>query len=332
MDIKFEYPEGATPIDDISGLKISWVKTQKNLNRVEGENIAKATYKYLMKNVSIPQLWFKVTELKKIHKEMFFDVWDWAGNFRTIQTNLGVKPYMINNLLNELCLDVLYWCEDRCELTFIEQAARIHYKLVSIHPFQNGNGRFARLVADRYLKAWKCQFPIWPIELQNDVNLREQYISSLKSADKGDYDALIHFMKTCGAKEPNLSEVLENAFYKKYFKNQRLISIIKAYFNQGYNINTDVNSRCYPLHIAIEQGLYEVVRLLILSEADIHFRDKSGYNSFEIAIIKNKFKIAKMLCDYGYPYKPGQLVSGKLLQYYNTFRKFDKQFFKTADY
>lgn len=327
MDIKFEYPEGATPIDDISGLKISWVKTQKDLNRVEGENIAKATYKYLMKNVSIPQLWFKVTELKKIHKEMFFDVWDWAGNFRTNQTNLGVKPYMIYNFLNELCLDVLYWGEDRCELTFIEQAARVHYKLVSIHPFQNGNGRFSRLVSDRYLKAWKCQFPIWPIELQNDGNLREQYISSLKSADKGDYDALIHFMKTCGAKEPNLSEILGHPFYRQHFKGNRLISLVKAYLNQGYDVNETVNNGHHPLQLAIKQGLEEIVKLLILSKADIHFRDKSGYNPFETAVIKNKLNIAKILCDHGYPHKPRQPVSGKLLSYYSTLYEFDKLFF-----
>ena len=35
MSIIFEYPEGATPINDISGLQLSWVNTQGQLNRVE---------------------------------------------------------------------------------------------------------------------------------------------------------------------------------------------------------------------------------------------------------------------------------------------------------
>ncbi|MFA6119313.1 MAG: hypothetical protein WC688_05300 [Parachlamydiales bacterium] len=29
--IKFEYPEGTTPIHDVSGLKLPWVKTQAKL-------------------------------------------------------------------------------------------------------------------------------------------------------------------------------------------------------------------------------------------------------------------------------------------------------------
>jgi len=200
IDIKFDSPDGATPIDDISGLKIFWVKTQEDLNRVEAENIAKATYQYLMKSVNKPKLWFHLAELKNIHKKMYFDVWDWAGIYITTQTLPGVKSYLINSLLVELCSDVLHWCCNTCELTFIEQAARIHHRLVFIHPFLNGNGRFARLIADRYLKAWKCEFPIWPIDIQNNGQLRKQYISSLKSADAGDYTELIYFMKTCGAK------------------------------------------------------------------------------------------------------------------------------------
>lgn len=31
--MKFSYPEGSTPLDDISGLKVKWVKTQDGLMR-----------------------------------------------------------------------------------------------------------------------------------------------------------------------------------------------------------------------------------------------------------------------------------------------------------
>jgi ankyrin repeat protein len=159
--------------------------------------------------------------------------------------------------------------------------------------------------------------------------LRKQYLLSLKSVDAtGDYGNLMHFMKKHGAKEPTLSEILGHSFYRQYFKGNRLTSIIKAYLNQRYDINKTVNNDHHPLHLAIKQGLEEIVKLFILSKADIHFRDKSGYNSFETAIIKNKLNIAKILCDHGYPHKPGQPVSGKLLPHYNTLYEFDKRFFK----
>ena len=141
MTIKFEYPQGATPINDVSGLKLSWVNTQGQLNRVEAENISYAIEKYLLKPVAMPVSWFNVLDLKKIHKAMFFQVWDWAGSFRNFQTIPGVKFYQIQNTLKDLCDDVLFWNSEGCEMTFIEQAARIHHRLVYIHPFANGNGR-----------------------------------------------------------------------------------------------------------------------------------------------------------------------------------------------
>jgi len=105
-----------------------------------------------------------------------------------------------------------------------------------------------------------------------------------------------------------------------------LIALIKAYLNQGYSVNETINNGHHPLQLAIKQGLEKVVKLLI-SSADIHFRDKSGYNAFEMAIIKNQLTIAKIIYDYGYPYKPRIPVSGKLLQYSKHLYDFDRRFF-----
>lgn len=192
--MKFTYPEGATPLDDISGLKPAWVKTQEDLNNIEAENISNAASKYLLRPVGPPQQWFNVLFLQKIHYDMFHDVWDWAGKFRMTQTCPGIKPYQIYGALAHLCDDVLYWCKGEGDLTTVEQAAKIHHQLVYIHPYPNGNGRFSRLVSDRYLKACKCPFPNWPVELNKDGQSRKQYVAALKSADIGDYEPLIHYM------------------------------------------------------------------------------------------------------------------------------------------
>ena len=201
--MKFSYAEGATPIDDISGLIPSWVKTQSDLNQVEAENIFNATGKYLMGPVGQPQHWFNISMLQKIHYEMFFDVWDWAGKFRTTQTIPGVNPHNIPEALRNLCDDVRFWCTESCDLTLIEQAARIHHRLVFVHPYPNGNGRFSRLISDRYLKAWNCSFPNWPTDLNHDGKCRKLYIEALKEADQGDYEPLILYMVEYGAKESN---------------------------------------------------------------------------------------------------------------------------------
>lgn len=130
MTIQFEYAEGATPIHDYSGLKLTWIQTQKDLNRAEAENIAAAQKKYLSKPVHSPLKWFEPTTLKKIHKEMYGNVWEWAGEYRKETTCIGIKPYMIPSHLAELCSEVKYWLTDPTELSFLEQAARIHHKMV----------------------------------------------------------------------------------------------------------------------------------------------------------------------------------------------------------
>jgi len=200
MKKKFNIADGATPLDDYSGLIPGWVQTQSDLNRVEAENIALAQKKYLKKKIADPAQWFNVKELKAIHQTMFGNVWAWAGNFRKSVTSIGIEPYLIPSTLGELCLDVAFWSERSTDLTILEQAARVHHRLVSIHPFENGNGRFSRLIADRYLIAYKRPFPNWPYLQDADKN-RNAYIQSLKAADNGNYDPLIQLMRDFGARD-----------------------------------------------------------------------------------------------------------------------------------
>ena len=199
---EFNTPNGATPLNDYSGLIPKWVQTQSDLNRVETENIAEAQKKYLHKKVDNPAHWFNVSYLKSIHQAMFCDVWTWAGCFRKSVTSIGIKPYLVLNQLSELCHEVSSWSHDVVDLTILEQAARVHHKLVYIHPFENGNGRFARLIADRYLVAYKCPYPHWPY-LQDEGEMRNAYIQSLQEADKGNYAPLIQLMRDWGASDKN---------------------------------------------------------------------------------------------------------------------------------
>lgn len=198
-----EFPDGATPLGDCSGLIPAWVHHLEDLNRVEAENIAQAQKKYLKKSVPDPKSWFHVEKLKTIHREMFGNVWKWAGNYRRSVTSIGIKPALIPSRLAEFCSEVVSWSgsEYQINLTFVERAARIHHQLVYIHPFKNGNGRFSRLVADRFLLAWKCPYPNWPTQLNQNGQARKEYILALKSADSGDYEPLVNFMKKLGASD-----------------------------------------------------------------------------------------------------------------------------------
>lgn len=259
----FNFPEGATPITDCSGLIPLWVQTMEELNRVEAENILDAQRKYLHNSSGDPKNWFHVKNLKAIHKEMFRNVWEWAGQYRKSITSIGVDPTQIPMQLTEFCFEVTSWSQYPTELTFTEMAARVHHRLVTIHPFENGNGRFSRLVADRFLLSWKCSHSSWPTELSRDGVIRKEYIQALKNADQGDYTSLVHFMKRYGANDPNLSTLLEANLYRPTLQEQRGIALVKALLRNGADPNEKNAAGHHVLHVAKRAGLQDVVNTLI---------------------------------------------------------------------
>jgi len=181
---------GATPIDDISDLIPSHITTRSELNEWETTNVLKATQKYLSER---KELIINIDWLKKIHKGMFDETWRWAGNFRQKNYNLGADWHDIPVQLKLLLDDLAFW-EKEDKIKIIDRSVRLHHRLVKIHPFTNGNGRHARLVADIYLFNHNQKLPTWPGEqLINEGDIREQYISALKAADKGNYQPLEKF-------------------------------------------------------------------------------------------------------------------------------------------
>ena len=191
--------KGATSVLDYSGLKLDWVKTISQLNLVEAENILKAYSKYFSRSLNNKNKWFTLAFLKKVHLEMFGNIWDWAGIFRKTFTNIGTKPHLITSEVALLCEDVKYWTEN-ASFNFLEQSIRIHHRLVKIHAFINGNGRHARFVADLFLHSKKGKLPQWPTDLEKEGKNRKAYIASLQEADKGSYNLLYDFILSCGGK------------------------------------------------------------------------------------------------------------------------------------
>ncbi|MYH56748.1 MAG: hypothetical protein F4145_01740 [Boseongicola sp. SB0675_bin_26] len=73
-----------------------------------------------------------------------------------------------------------------------------HHKLVWVHPFANGNGRWARIMADAYLaKIDPDLFLDWSGggTLTADSDHRARYIAVLRSADGLEFGPLVEFVK-----------------------------------------------------------------------------------------------------------------------------------------
>lgn len=189
-----DYPVGATPLDpnELGGLKHRHIKTQVELDEVEQANITSGL------------LWLSRTRRKDIlthgfaielHWRLFGEVWNWAGTFRTTGKNIGVDPAQIGVRLRAALDDALYWL-DRGTYAPIEAAVRLHHKVVFIHPFSNGNGRHARILADAMLEKLYGVDPIdWTAgtDLMKMNERRAAYILALQAADRHDLGPLLAF-------------------------------------------------------------------------------------------------------------------------------------------
>ena len=132
----------------------------------------------------------------QLHQEMFGDVWEWAGRLCKIELSIGVKAYLVSSELKNLVDDIQFWDAHR-SLDLFEIAARIHHRAVMIHPFQNGNGRWSRMLSNIYLKQNGLEATRWNEVLLSKSNPhRDEYIQALKLADQGDYSILIDLQKS----------------------------------------------------------------------------------------------------------------------------------------
>jgi Fic-DOC domain mobile mystery protein B len=185
---------GQTPLDpdERAGLKHSHVTRRGQLDQLEQANIQDAMiWLGRQKNPDILSDEF----MRRLHRRMLGEVWAWAGTYRLTEKNMGVDPRQISTRLLDLLGDVRYWVEHETYPP-LEVALRFHHRLVYIHPFVNGNGRFARIIADELLCKVLGAEPVnWSggYDLQAMNERREHYIAALRAADGGDYSALFEF-------------------------------------------------------------------------------------------------------------------------------------------
>jgi len=193
-DELFQGPEDATPLtpEERTDIIPAHIAYRAELNAAEQENIARGQDWALARKRDL------LTEkfIRDLHRRMFGDVWRWAGKFRTTERNLGIPYFEIPMAARELLEDAKTWVEHNA-YPADEIAVRFHHRLVKIHPFPNGNGRHARLMADLLVMSLGGERFSWGrANLQQAGDVRRQYIEALRAADNNDYGALLRFARS----------------------------------------------------------------------------------------------------------------------------------------
>jgi len=93
---------------------------------------------------------YDVDHLRALHRRIFGDIYDWAGELRTVpiakEESLFALPQHIEDYLTkaleQLAAENLLWGLDREQL--VERLAHYYAELNAVHPFREGNGRAIR--------------------------------------------------------------------------------------------------------------------------------------------------------------------------------------------
>jgi Fic-DOC domain mobile mystery protein B len=187
-------PAGATPIDPdkAEGLIPDHVVTRGELDELEEANIQEAVEWAMGRSREVLSEEF----VYELHRRMFDSVWEWAGTVRLTDKNIGIDKHLVRTEVRKLIDDALYW-RGNAVYESDELAVRFHHRLVSIHPFPNGNGRHARLTADLLVRRLGRETFSWGgASLTNTSELRTAYIAALQTADQGNTRPLMDFARS----------------------------------------------------------------------------------------------------------------------------------------
>jgi len=189
-------PDGATPLADASGLIQTHITNRAQLNEAEHDNIAAAA-DWLV-NGRIDDV-FTVTFYRQLHRRMFDRVWRWAGELRTTDKTIGTPASSLPQDLGAVAMKYSReWRSEAGEDALVPFLARYHHELVSVHPFENGNGRWSRLAVDAVVQRLRGEpYLTWAtagIDIETDQ--RDAYIAALRAADDGDLEPLTMYLAT----------------------------------------------------------------------------------------------------------------------------------------
>lgn len=127
----------------------------------------------------------------EIHRLALGHLYNFAGQLRTVNISKGGFSFPPAKFLEQAMTDfednVLHNLKERYNdrEAFIDDLAVVHGELLFIHPFRDGNGRTARLLAD--LMAYKFGYDRLKFERIDEQNLFEEYVHAVQQSGVKNY-------------------------------------------------------------------------------------------------------------------------------------------------
>jgi cell filamentation protein len=137
----------------------------------------------------IPSGGFDLAHLKAIHRHLFQDVYEWAGQIRTVEISKGGNRFQFRRYIETGMADVDRRLLQRNFLkgldaeTFSREAGPIIGDVNYVHPFRDGNGRVQVLYLEQLANRAGHRLDLTRID-------KDAWIAASSRSHFGNYDAL----------------------------------------------------------------------------------------------------------------------------------------------
>jgi cell filamentation protein, protein adenylyltransferase len=137
---------------------------------------------------------FTADDIRILHEKWLGDIYEWAGEYRDVNLSrdgfMFASAVLVPQLMRQLehgPLRKYTPCRFKDLDQQLDALAVTHAELVLIHPFREGNGRCARLLAA--LMALQAGLPALTF-LSIQGRERQRYISAIHASVAGDYEPM----------------------------------------------------------------------------------------------------------------------------------------------
>jgi len=173
------------------------IKRKREMDRLEKKELVRTLEKTY--EIYDRQHRFKEADIRNIHKIWLGDIYEWAGEYRQVNLSKGDFSFAASAQIPQLMKEFergplrkytpcIYDSHDRVA----EALAVVHTELILIHPFREGNGRIARILA--ILMALQAGLP--PLDFSGVIGKKkQQYIEAVQAGMDRNYKPMEEFFR-----------------------------------------------------------------------------------------------------------------------------------------
>jgi cell filamentation protein, protein adenylyltransferase len=177
------------------------IKSKEDIEAVEEQELERTELELL--DIFSKDHQFTATDICNIHELWLGDIYPSAGKYRTVTMSKAGFPFAAPSRIEPLMQEfekkyLAKYTPCHClELDALAQALGIvHIELIIIHPFREGNGRTARLLADLMaMQSRKTPLNYSLIHQTQNLPGFENYIKSIHAGIEGNYKPIKEIFK-----------------------------------------------------------------------------------------------------------------------------------------